>query len=365
MRSSRSSESRHVRAFTIVEMVIAIAVGAIVVTTIATVTSRISRGRDAARVRLEAVTRAQAALDAVRRDLAAVMRDGDLFNTRVLLLNSLDYTQYGSMERDEVLVYNNRIRPTKRDQYAGEGSEWETQYRIEEDRSGSVLWMRRDSVPDENGEGGGMATPSVDGVVGLSIEAYDGEAWYPDWDSDEMGLPWAFRITVTATGDSPNAEASTPDRALATLRTQVAVDRIVPPPTEEEEEAAAEGEAGAGGEEAAQDGTVDPEGALNAGGGMEGTEGGMGGVGAGRPGRGGDGRRPGGGRGEGGGRGDGGGSGDGGVRPGGGGGMGGFEGSGNGGGRRPTWNGRGNGSSSTIGSGRGSIGINSGRGARN
>jgi hypothetical protein len=45
--------------------------------------------------------------------------------------------------------------------------------------------------------------------------------------------------------------------------------------------------------------------------------------------------------------------------------MGGFEGNGNGGGRRPTWGGRGNNSSSTIGSGRGSIGINSGRGARN
>ncbi|MFZ9880153.1 MAG: prepilin-type N-terminal cleavage/methylation domain-containing protein [Phycisphaerales bacterium] len=364
MRSSRSSESRRARAFTIVEMVIAIAVGAIVVTTIATVTSRISRGRDAARIRLEAVTRAQAALDAVRRDLAAVMRDGDLFNTRVLLLNSLDYTQYGSMERDEVLVYNNRIRPTKRDQYSGEGSEWETQYRIEEDRSGSVLWMRRDSVPDENGEGGGTATPSVDGIVGLSIEAYDGEAWYPDWDSDEMGLPWAFRITVTATGDSPDSEASTPDRALATLRTQVAVDRIVPPPTEEEESAAAEDAAGdAAG--AAGDGTVDPDAALNptgAGGGEEGgldggTNGGMnGGMNGGRPGRG-DGRNPGGGRGPGGG-------GNGGVRPGGGG-VGDFGGSGSGGSSRPTWSGRGNNSSSTIGSGRGSIGINSGRGARN
>ncbi|MFM7051351.1 MAG: prepilin-type N-terminal cleavage/methylation domain-containing protein, partial [Planctomycetota bacterium] len=280
MHSKPSRSARPSSGFTIVEMVIAIAVGAIVVTTIATATSRISRSRDVARVRLEAVTRAQAALDAVRRDLSSVMRDGDLFNTRVMLLNNLDYTAYGQMERDEVLVYNNRIRPTKRDQYSGEGSEFETQYRIEDDRAGSVLWLRRDAVPDENGEGGGTATPAVDGVVGLSIEAYDGEAWYPDWDSDEMGLPWAFRITVTATGESPDAMSEDPQRSMAVLRTQVAVDRIVPPPTEEEDEAAAEaeGEGAAGDAEAGDEAKVDPDAALNPDGAVDDGMGGTGGM---------------------------------------------------------------------------------------
>jgi len=187
--------------FTIVELVIAIAVSAVVVITIGTVLSRISRGRDAARLRLDAVTRANAALEGVRRDLASVVRDGDLFNTRVLLLDGTAFTAYGPMDRDEVLVYNNRLRPLQRDAYAGEGGEYESHYRVSDDPDGSALWLRRDAVPDENGVGGGVAIPSVDGVVGVSIEAYDGEAWYPDWDSDEMGLPWALRVTVTATGD--------------------------------------------------------------------------------------------------------------------------------------------------------------------
>ena len=216
-------------AFTIVELVIAIAVAALVVVTITTVLSRITRSRDAARVRLEAVTRASAALDTIRRDLQSVLRDGDLFYTRVVLYDGLTFTPYGEMDRDEVLVYNTRMRPIQRDAYSGEGSEYETQHRVEDDDAGSVLWTRRDAVPDEVGEGGGMATPAVDGVVGVSIEAYDGEQWYPDWNSDEMGLPWALRVTVSATGDLAGQEPTEARRAIATLRTQIPIDRIVPP----------------------------------------------------------------------------------------------------------------------------------------
>ena len=215
----------------------------------------------------------------------------------------------------------------KRDDYAGEGGEYESQYRVEDDAAGSVLWMRRDAVPDENSEGGGLAIPAVEGVIGISIEAYDGEAWYPDWDSDFMGLPWALRIEVTATGDEPGMPASEGGKSLVTLRTQIAIDRIVPPPPpppEDEElaaaDAAANNAAGAG----------DPAAAGGAGGvPFLGGGGGRGGGG-----RGGDGgpRRPGGGFGQGGG-------GDGSV---------------GGGGRRPGFSGgRGNGA---IGGGRGGMG---------
>ena len=155
--SSNSALPRGTQAFTIIELVIAIAVSAIVVITIGTVLSRVSRARDASRLRLDAVTRASAALDTVRRDLSSVIRDSDLYFTRVVLYDGMTSTPYGLMDRDEVLIYNNRMRPMQRDAYAGEGGEYESQYRIEDDRDGSVLWMRRDAVPDENGEGGGTA----------------------------------------------------------------------------------------------------------------------------------------------------------------------------------------------------------------
>ncbi len=278
-----SRASRSSRGFTIVELVIAIAVSAIVVMTIGTVLSRVSRARDASRLRLDAVTRASAALDTVRRDLSSIIRDSDLYFTRVVLYDGMTSTPYGIMDRDEVLIYNNRLRPMQRDDYAGEGGEYESQYRIEDDRDGSVLWMRRDAVPDENGEGGGTAMPSVDGVVGISIEAYDGEAWYPDWNSDELGMPWALRVTVTATGDEAGGEITQASRSLAVLRTQIPLDRIVPPPPAPEEEEAAAGEGEMTPEEQA---AADAAANGGMGGGMGG---GMNGGGGGRPGMGGEG----------------------------------------------------------------------------
>lgn len=252
------------RAFTLVELVVAIAVSAIVIVTVSSALSRISKTRDVARTRLEAVTRANAALDAIRRDLASTVRDGDLFFTRIMLRNAPTFSQYGSVDRDEILVYNNRLRPMRRDEYAGEGGEYESQYRIEDDRTGSVLWMRRDSVPDEMGEGGGMAVPVVEGIVGLQIQAYDGESWYDDWDSDLFGLPWALRVTVIATGETADNPAKDPMISTVSLRTQIPIERIVPPPPPPEEET----EEGAAGEDAAAG--TDP---------AAGTPGGMGGAG--------------------------------------------------------------------------------------
>lgn len=273
MKADRSRSERR-RGFTVVELVVAIAVSAIVVITVTSVLSRVSRSRDVARLRLEAVSRANAALDSMRQDLASVVRDEDLYYTRLLLRDGLASTEYGAMEQDEVLIYSNRLRPIKRDAYQGEGGEYETQYRVMRDGDGDVLWLRRDPAPDDNGEGGGIALPVVEGIVGVSIEAYDGESWYPDWDSDSMGLPWALRITVTATGDAPGAEPSPPNRALAVLRTQISIDRIVPPPPPEESEE----EAGLGA--GAADGASGEDGAAGGAAGGVGV-GGVGGVGGG------------------------------------------------------------------------------------
>jgi hypothetical protein len=107
--------------------------------------------------------------------------------------------------------------------------EFETQFRIETDALGPALWQRRDAVPDEYPRGGGVATPLVAGVVSLAAEAYDGELWYQDWDSDYHGLPLAVRITVVASGHREGQDVL--DAPLATLRTVMSIDRVVPPET--------------------------------------------------------------------------------------------------------------------------------------
>jgi hypothetical protein len=140
-------------------------------------------------------------------------------------------------------------------------------------------------------------------VVGLLVEASSGDdSWRTDWDSDVDGIPKLVRISVTATGAEvgTDATATTPE---VTLRTVVAIDRVVAPKAPAAEEDQQDPNAAGGGQT--------PAGAGDSGGGARGTGGaqvptgggaGDGGLGGGRGGRGdggGDGPRmaPGGGRG--------------------------------------------------------------------
>ncbi len=244
------------RGFTILEMVVAGTVAIIVVGAISISLNQLGRSRASTMKRLDAHMRANAALDALRRDVASLLRSDDLFNSRVLITDDSTITPAGSMDRDEILLFNSRFNAIRPDKYQGEGSDYETQYRVSDDDMGAALWQRRDPAPDRWPDAGGLATPVVDGVIGLNLEAYDGESWYPDWDSDIYGLPWAVRATVTAIGTPTGEEAWEDTKSIVQLRTTIAIDRIVPPKEEEmssdkaeqaAEDAAAAEEAGVGG----------------------------------------------------------------------------------------------------------------------
>ena len=85
------------------------------------------------------------------------------------------------------------MRATRPIDYQGEGNEFEAAYRIEDDDLGSALWRRRDPVPDDVPDGGGVAEPIADGIVAMTIEASEGDGgWTTDWDSDTDGMPDIF-----------------------------------------------------------------------------------------------------------------------------------------------------------------------------
>jgi len=288
--------------FTLVEVIVAMTITVMVIGTVSFCLSRIGHTRNIGKLRLDAYTRADAAMNMIRREIASVIRSDDLFHTRLMIRDG----KSGDFQHDTILVFNTRLRPVRGlDAFTGEGIEYESQFRIEHDEWGPVLWHRRAVFPDAYPEAGGVTFPAVEGIVSLSIEALDWEnrRWYEDWDSDINGLPLAVRITVIASGHRPGENPL--DAPMATLRTVVAIDRVPPPRNiydqiEEEldeQEAAESGEAGGIG-------------------GATGDLGGGAGPG-GRPGTGGTGARPGGGRPGGGGTGGGvGGGGGGGGAPG-------------------------------------------------
>jgi type II secretion system protein J len=215
------------RAFTLIELLIAGVLAAVVLAAVTFSLSQLGKARNLARDRVEAFQRAATALDAIRSDVATVVRSDDLFDCRFLLTTRS--ARSGGYDRSELLLFNSTLRPIRPIDYQGEGLEYEAAYRIEEDSLGAALWRRRQPVPDDVPDGGGVAEPLADGVVGLRIEASDGQgSWREEWDSDVDGLPKLVRVTVTATGApvGQDAESLTPEVVLSTL---VAVDRVVPP----------------------------------------------------------------------------------------------------------------------------------------
>ena len=266
------------RGFTIIELVVAIMIAAIISGAVASSLSQLGRARNISRIRMTASRRASDALESIRRDVQSTVRSDDLFDTRLRLAPEVVRSPVGEVDRDQLLLFNTRLRPIRRIDYSGEGDEYETQYRIEEDRDGPVLWRRRDAVPDEFEDAGGIAESIGDGVIGVRFEAFDGQSWVQEWDSDVDGLPISIRATVTASGARPGEDAMNDPRSLAVMRTEIPIDRVIKPKLDEATlaaQAAAEAAAQAAGGGAADDAAAGGSGAATGGSGGGATGGGM------------------------------------------------------------------------------------------
>jgi uncharacterized membrane protein YgcG len=214
------------RGFTLIELMVAGMMTSIVLGGITTSLSQLGSAKSISRQRLEAFSRCDTALRTIRKEVISVLRRDDLFDTRILISDFTDRYLGEDVDRDELLVFNGNVRANKEIDFNGEGLEYETQVRIENNDVSSALWKRRDAILDDNPIGGGMATPVANGIVSLQLEAFDGTSWFPQWDSDELGIPMAIRITVTSTGMEFLQEL---DTSLVTLRTVVPLDRVMPP----------------------------------------------------------------------------------------------------------------------------------------
>ena len=274
------------RGFTLIELIVALALGAVAAATVTLVLSNATRSRDAIRGRVEAFSRAQAAANAIATDLTNLVRDSDLYFARVVIESGegsaqlpLSNSTSGNLgaERDELLMLSIITTPSRNTDEQPESDEAEVQYRVVDGSSPSPsprLWRRVDAGPDDVHEGGGVSSPIVEGVVSLSVQASDGEGWYDDWDSDFDGMPHMVRIVVTATSASGGY--------LKTVRRVIAVDR---PPIvggsiaaeEESDAASADGSSSTSGSSSAPSTT----GGSNSAGGTGNTGGNRGGAGGG------------------------------------------------------------------------------------
>lgn len=208
-------------AFSLIELIVATLIAAAIAGAVTVSLSQALRARTSSEARQEAFARAAAVVDRVALDAQNLVRSGDLFDARVLLVDSEGADLAG--QHDEVLFFSHSSRQARPVSEQNEGGAYEVQYRLESSpdpaAKGYVLWRRADPVPDETPDGGGIATPIVQGVTALSIEAFDGTSWLPSWDSDRDGYPHALRITALALSDGER-------HAESAARRTVAIDRV-------------------------------------------------------------------------------------------------------------------------------------------
>lgn len=212
------------RAFTVIELLVGLLVGALVLGGASFTLARMISARNASASRQTAFSRAEAAASRVALDLSAAARSADLTFAKVAVVDG------GSpaSPHDEILMMINTHRPLRGIDGVPEGNLFESQYRVAPAPDGSsALWRRTDTGFDIAVDAGGVASPELRGVTSLAVQAYDGTSWFEAWDSDSDGLPHAVRVTVTATDDE--------GKATATARRLVAIDRVpVPPETDED-----------------------------------------------------------------------------------------------------------------------------------
>ncbi len=218
------------RGFTIVEVITASVIVALVAGAATLVIARAAAVRDVAVARAEAAGRAALAVETIARDVRNAARESDPAQVRVAV---------GEEPGGSTLLVRcagtRRVRPPLGDERP-EGPTHTVQYRVEAGGAGAAasgaggggtLWRRADPLPNEYQDAGGVAAPVAEEINGLVIEAGDGETWNTQWDSDTDGLPHAVRITVTA---GAAAEGNVRSERTATARMVVALDRT-PLPT--------------------------------------------------------------------------------------------------------------------------------------
>lgn len=219
-------------AFTLVEVLVAIVIVAGIAAAATVAISQSLKAQAVSGARREARARAEAAVERMAVDVENLVRDADLYDVRVVLLDGGD----GKTARDQLLLFAGSSTVARAGNIQPEGGRYEIQYRpvdrpvVATDTrrrrnapaSSIVLWRRVDPVPDEVPDGGGVVFPVAEGLLSLSIEAFDGEAWYEAWDSDRDGIPHALRVEASATS---NADAT----RTATARRVIAVDRVPAP----------------------------------------------------------------------------------------------------------------------------------------
>jgi len=208
--------SRLRRAFTLLEMLLALLISTLVVIGSLSAVRTLTAARENVEGRLQRIGEAQHALEQIVAALANVRRD-PTSDEPVLVGRPAGRRELG--DRINLLVIDDRrARPE-----GPESDQYEMSFSLAQlpGRTWPVLLCRKDHAFDDHPDEGGVATVVAEGIVGLTFQYYTGAEWENEWSKLRPGPPEAVRITVTAVRtDGPPANRR-PD--VVTLSTVAAI----------------------------------------------------------------------------------------------------------------------------------------------
>lgn len=208
---------RNCRGFTLIEVVLALTISAILLGSLVTSTRAIARSREHTYARLDRTANAQRAMQTILGALRNVRRDPSQQAPLIIGKNDAN----GSSRIDMQVIGDH---PARAD---GVGTDQqEVGFYIERSAAGMpVLMCRRDIALDDKPTEGGVATLVAEGIVDLHFEYYQGGQWYREWASTQPQPPQAVRVTLSAASPARQGKQSggTQDREVVTLSAAVAI----------------------------------------------------------------------------------------------------------------------------------------------
>ena len=177
--------------FTLLEVLLALGMLALVISLIQGVYSGTARSRRASREATEETHAAAFVLHRLADELAMAYLDPARSEATGLLVDT---------DSDEVssVVFTTRVPPVSG---FSSGGDAEVAYFVESDDEGGQVLQRRESA-DLDGDlaSGGEPYALIEGLARFTVECYDGGQWLTGWDSAERAdpprLPLSARITL-------------------------------------------------------------------------------------------------------------------------------------------------------------------------
>ena len=189
--SSEQRRIRQCRGFTLVEILLATIIGAMIAVAAFAVFRSVTGNRDTLEYHAKIMANGRYALNLVRDDLANFYRAEDLEMTR---LRGIKRDVEGK-SADRLIIYV--VSEQKVHKAAQEGDVYEVEYGISEDTENGISFLARrcGAVEDKSiGNSGGVMTRVARYIDELKFEYFDGQDWQRQW--QQTDLPQRVRITL-------------------------------------------------------------------------------------------------------------------------------------------------------------------------